>query len=642
MLPTKTDVHVTGDLGGKKIAMTIDQNSQVFLANMFIDMYSDPALAVIREYSTNARDAHIEAGCPDKPIEVSTPSDFMPYLKIKDTGIGMNLKDIEDTYSKYGASTKRETNEQNGMLGIGAKSALTFTNQFNVIGIKDGVKTSVSVSRGTDGGGTMEIIGEVPTTEPNGVEIIIPATRQQVDDKVRNFFRFWKPGTVLVNGEQPQHVEGEQIGNFLFVNGLGNDYVVMGNVAYPAPDLNRIYTQSGYGNRDGVVAWVGMGEVNFTPSREALHMTALTKSTLGELRVDFEASVRKHLEEKIEKAATHSEAARYYFKLNETSLKSYAQNLKYKGKVIPRELDFDYIYNVRSATTTPARWTRMAFFFTNRVLILHGYDKEKIHSTHRRKLKIWLETNQKNFDFVMWTNEIPGSPWTDEVDRVHWDDIAAVKIPRNPTNGSVKSEKYAIINSRGYRVEDQDVDTDKDILFASPTEVNTQEAKDKVAEFLVDNDTQFMLVNKNRWKQFKEEFPDAKHFLDEIKERIAEYQANLTDAEKIYLRTDYPDKRMCAKLEAAKVDDPVIKRAIEDLSTDGLSSSIEAKYNSYASAAEHWEIPFQKHFPSNKTKVFEQYPMLNLYGYYDPKYPIDHIYVYLNGIYNTLIKENTN
>lgn len=641
MLPTKTDVKITGDLGGEKVKMTIDQASAVFLANMFIDMYSDPWGAVVREYSTNAFDSHIEAG-QTRPIEVTIPSDFKPFLIIKDYGVGLDGKGIRDVYSRYGASTKRESNEQNGMLGIGGKSALTATNQFNVIGIKDGIKTYVSVSRASDGSGTMEIISESETDEPNGVEIVIPATRHQVEEKVRHFFRFWKPGTVLVNGVQPDHITGEQVGDFLFVENLGRDYVVMGNVAYPIGDYSRIFTKGHYGTQGGAVAWVGMGDVNFTPSREALHMTELTKSTLATLRADFHAAAVKHFEEKIAGAATHADAARAFFQLEKTSLRGYAQNLTYKGQRIPIEVDFNYIYHVQNATTTPARWTRMSSLFLHKSIILYGYDKEKIHSTHRQKLKLWISANNKNADFVYWTNEIPGAPWTDDIERVHWDDIAAMKLPRNGGgNGGVKQEKYDVINSRGYRIEAQDIDTSLAILFASPTEVSAMESKDKVASYLVDSKTQFVLVNKNQWKTFKETYPKAKHFMDEVKEKIADYQANLTDAEKFYLRTDYPDKRMCAKLDAAKVDDPEIKRAIEELSTDGLSSSTEATHNAHASAAEHWNIPFQQ-FNSSGKKLFDRYPLINIYGYYEPTFPLDHVYVYLNGIYNEFLKNDNN
>ena len=37
-------------------------------------LYSDKITAVLREYSCNAVDAHVEAGIGDRPIEVTLPS----------------------------------------------------------------------------------------------------------------------------------------------------------------------------------------------------------------------------------------------------------------------------------------------------------------------------------------------------------------------------------------------------------------------------------------------------------------------------------------------------------------------------------------------------------------------------------------
>ena len=75
-----------------------------------IDLYSDPELAVIREYSTNAFDAHIEAGVT-RPIEITTPTHLCPFFKVRDYGFGLDVEDIREIYSQYGASTKRESDD---------------------------------------------------------------------------------------------------------------------------------------------------------------------------------------------------------------------------------------------------------------------------------------------------------------------------------------------------------------------------------------------------------------------------------------------------------------------------------------------------------------------------------------------------
>src|SRR5688572_13936905 len=96
-------ISLTGDLGGEKVAMTFDEKSLAHLQSLFIDMYSDRELAAIREYSTNALDAHVQAG-NTAPIEVFTPSALSPYFRVVDHGVGLSIDDIKDMYSKYGAS----------------------------------------------------------------------------------------------------------------------------------------------------------------------------------------------------------------------------------------------------------------------------------------------------------------------------------------------------------------------------------------------------------------------------------------------------------------------------------------------------------------------------------------------------------
>ena len=68
-------------------------------------LYSDKILAVVREYSTNAVDAHIEAGKPDLPIEVTMPNRLNPFLKVRDFGPALTDEEIADIYAFYGEST---------------------------------------------------------------------------------------------------------------------------------------------------------------------------------------------------------------------------------------------------------------------------------------------------------------------------------------------------------------------------------------------------------------------------------------------------------------------------------------------------------------------------------------------------------
>ena len=96
-------------------------------------LYSDKILAVIREYSCNAVDAHTEVGKNEEPIVVTLPNKLLLEFKVRDFGRGLTETEIGEIYAMYGESTKRGTNEQIGQLGLGCKSAFAYGDNFIII-----------------------------------------------------------------------------------------------------------------------------------------------------------------------------------------------------------------------------------------------------------------------------------------------------------------------------------------------------------------------------------------------------------------------------------------------------------------------------------------------------------------------------
>ena len=299
MIPNNVKVvERQGDLGGRRIRMGVSEKGLPYIMNLLTDLYGDPILACIREYSTNAWDSHIDAGNTHLPIHVTTPNGLNPYLTIRDFGVGMDELTIEQVYVWYGESTKREQKTTNGSMGIGAKAALGYTNQFMVTGFKDGVKTLVSVTRDDDGSGAMDIVHVGPTDEPNGVEIKIPAKR--IDDftgRAEKFFRFWKPGTVLLNGTGPQAEVTMITDRIGVLDHSGSDLIVMGNVAYP---VDSSYSWS-YGDMASVayVTMNGDDEVVFTPSREGLIYNSITQKSIAGIKEEYNKHLVQHLTNEI-------------------------------------------------------------------------------------------------------------------------------------------------------------------------------------------------------------------------------------------------------------------------------------------------------------------------------------------------------
>jgi hypothetical protein len=272
----------------EEIRFGLDQSAaaQAHIIGLLTDIYSDPIKAVVREYSTNALDAHIDAGNP-APIKVELPTSSKPVFTVYDNGPGLNVDDVKAVFSQYGNSTKRDSDEVNGTLGIGCKAALTYGLTFTVTAVKGGVKTLVLITKGEDGIPVGKVLDTVGTDEPNGVTVQVPVKQHDVEtfcNKARAFYKFWNPGTVeLVGDEALSFLRNDP--ELIWVDPdtaihtkSQNTFIVQNNVAYP------VRSQDCPTSSFGTITWVDSGAVNFTPSREALHYTARTNEVVVELR----------------------------------------------------------------------------------------------------------------------------------------------------------------------------------------------------------------------------------------------------------------------------------------------------------------------------------------------------------------------
>lgn len=285
----------------ESMRMSLDADSIVHLMQVLTDLYSDPILAVIREYSTNALDSHIEAE-NDQPIEVTLPTQLSPHFTVRDFGVGLNVDDLRNVYSMYGKSTKRESDAVTGTLGLGCKSGLTYALSFTVTAVKNGLKTVAAITKDVDGVGTIKILDTSATDDPNGVTVQIPVKAHDIHGfvmKAKGFYKYWRPGTVLVDGEEPFFGDDTTIWldeDVAVISGYNESRIVMGGVPYPF-DCHLSGDAS-------IVAWVPMGCVNFTPSREALHHTAKTADTLATLKEFVDQRLAWAITNQIENAPT--------------------------------------------------------------------------------------------------------------------------------------------------------------------------------------------------------------------------------------------------------------------------------------------------------------------------------------------------
>lgn len=166
----KSTTKTTFSNGGE-IAMTINENALGHIMERLTDLYANPIMSVIRELTSNAIDATIQAG-KNTPVKIIL-SETEETLSIIDNGIGMSYKDIVEIYSQYGASTKTTDLNTVGAYGIGGKSPLAYTDSFIIESAKDGKKVQAIVSK-SDNGPVIQIVSDEDTEDENGTTISIP------------------------------------------------------------------------------------------------------------------------------------------------------------------------------------------------------------------------------------------------------------------------------------------------------------------------------------------------------------------------------------------------------------------------------------------------------------------------------------
>lgn len=500
MIPTKSnDVTVQGNFSGQSTAMGIDPGSLVHLQSILTNLYSDPVLAVIREYSTNALDAHRASG-QTRPIEVTLPSAFSPSFVVKDYGIGMSVDDIQKIYSQYGASTKRETNDQTGMLGLGSKAALSYSPSFSVTAIQAGVKTVALVSRSDETFGVVNILDTLSTDEPDGVEISVPVAKAydypKFAVKAEKFFMFWKSGEVLVNEQEPVWFVGVDAGQGAVINvhpitgkvdkRIGESVIVMGGVTYPWPGIVNDY---------GLVVFAPMGAVDFTPAREELHMTQRTDAFIRSYsKIKREDAFANH----ITKFSTLKEAYVWASTIDKSSYKSYQWNW-YRQIVVTRSVVSFFVDNDRFQQNFNIFWN------PNLKRIINWPEGRKPTYRDRQKLATVSSNGFVTFD--------DSHHWQGVTEEVDWLTIKDIKLPpkekrpEGPPNWHV-FDRYGMMELKNK------FDKMKKVLWIKSQEIDADRRevlKDFAKAYYV------ISVPVNRQGNFHKQFPGAEQFVDKLK-----------------------------------------------------------------------------------------------------------------------------
>lgn len=291
-------------------------------------MYGNPILAIAREISCNARDAHREVGTPDVPIHIHIPNNLERYYKIRDFGPGISPDRMANVFIKYTASTKRNDNIQTGGFGLGAKTPFSYSESFSITTNYNGVQYSYSCNIDETKVGKLLLLSETPTKEPNGTEIqipVLPKDFQAFATWTEQACRHWEVKPVIKGGtidwQTPSKIlEGNgwaivQDNNYNYYN--RDCKIVIDGIEYPL-DLESLkkyadasLIESAHGK---FIMYFGIGELSLSANREQIHLDEKTQKIIRQRLVIIQKEIKQSVKEKIDALPNLWEANVFYRK----------------------------------------------------------------------------------------------------------------------------------------------------------------------------------------------------------------------------------------------------------------------------------------------------------------------------------------
>lgn len=277
----------------------IDAKNVNFITSLLTEkLYSKPIQSFLREIVSNAYDSHIEANSSE-PILINLSYDNNHYIvvSVRDYGTGLSPERFNLIYKNIGSSSKRESDDYIGCLGIGRFSCLAVSNRCTIVSYYEGVKDTYLMYKDE---GTVHIdkMSSVATTEHNGIEVSVVIensynSKRDLLEGIENLAYFpniyvHNQGVIqLRDGFNKRKVVKAKNFNAIVYQTLDTTFdfeelstyyeytVLYGNVVYPlklTTILPNVYLPKG---RDLCLKF-DIGELDVTPSRESLQMTNKT------------------------------------------------------------------------------------------------------------------------------------------------------------------------------------------------------------------------------------------------------------------------------------------------------------------------------------------------------------------------------
>lgn len=298
-------------------------------------IYKYKIRAIIRETSTNAIDGHMIIGNMNS-FDVHLPTVVEPFYSIRDYGIGLSDSDVQDKATVYFLSDKTESSDAIGSLGLGFKSPFSYSDTFTIVSWFEGVKRTY-VAYMENGEPFVNLIEEISSSEPTGVEIVVPVKQEDIKEweteaaRVYESFMTIRPNFVGVQLDINYQPKESNRADGLIIHQTKNYkgvYARMAGIMYPIDrELYKNTLLDLYTNKERVYIFeFANGDLDFMPSREELSLDKITKKAIMDRIESVNSQYHINLLKAYKKFKTIREKVAFY--LGKTNLTNYIDNNK--------------------------------------------------------------------------------------------------------------------------------------------------------------------------------------------------------------------------------------------------------------------------------------------------------------------------
>ena len=321
------------------------RNSAKAFSILSSGLYANKFRAIVRELSCNAVDSHVAAGKADVPFDVHLPTQLEPWFSVRDYGTGLSHDQVTNVYTTYFESTKTESDEFIGALGLGSKSPFSYTNNFTVTAIKDGVRGIYSAFINHVGVPSVVLMStDYDCGEPNGVEVKFAVDNYNdfntFKSESRHVFTYFKHRPVIHGPTftfiDPNYTDKDIVKGIHSIKDATSSLAIMGNIAYPIAiprsdntigDLRQLLDC-------GLVIEFAIGELDFQASREGLSYIPMTVDNIKAKLEQLNDALSKVLAKEADKFTNLWDRLEYlndkrYSRLWSNAVEKYAADTKF-------------------------------------------------------------------------------------------------------------------------------------------------------------------------------------------------------------------------------------------------------------------------------------------------------------------------